>query len=422
MHPIRLLLAIALFGASATSQSLNTDLLVVDATATLFRVSPAGRIATVGTYGTAARPRAQAIVIDTDDRFAVLSVTANAPSPAAGHLLRVHLGTGVAQTIYNGLTMYSLTLDQDGHYLSGGVAHPTAPGSHLMRIDRQTAAVTTILSSFSSPTALTKDVRTGDWICAFPLVGVPFVARLDRTFTTIRSATASLVTLQESEATSDGAQVYFAGAFDVVRFDASGAQTVTPFYGPSGNPGQTGSIAVDRAPSGLAGQIVYLPEYRTNAYWIRACDAQGVVQASFGPFASPITGLAFDRGRNLASLLTAPPNDRALAVSFAGAGNRRYVVALSTSGIAPGVALADGRSIPLNVDPLTVASLSGVLAPLWTGNVGALDATGRGAAQLALNPLGASVRGARIWATAVVLDPIAPSGIAQVGTPLVLTL
>jgi hypothetical protein len=53
-----------------------------------------------------------------------------------------------------------------------------------------------------------------------------------------------------------------------------------------------------------------------------------------------------------------------------------------------------------------------------TGNHGYLSPAGEGVARLNLNPLGRAIRGIRLWAVAVVIDPGAPFGIATISKPV----
>jgi hypothetical protein len=97
-----------------------------------------------------------------------------------------------------------------------------------------------------------------------------------------------------------------------------------------------------------------------------------------------------------------------------------YVLAVSFSGVRPGVGLADGRRINLNVDTLTVLGLTGTLSPFLTGTAGRLSRSGGAAAKLDLSALGSGANGVLLWFLAATFDPRAPLGIKTITDPLVL--
>lgn len=108
-------------------------------------------------------------------------------------------------------------------------------------------------------------------------------------------------------------------------------------------------------------------------------------------------------------------------LDFPGEARRAYAAALSFSGIRPGLRLADGRSMLFNPDAISVASLLGHLAPYFRGQVGILDAQGRGQAVLDVSSL-PPLRGVSIWIQALTIHPAAPLGLATIADPVQLTL
>ena len=132
--------------------------------------------------------------------------------------------------------------------------------------------------------------------------------------------------------------------------------------------------------------------------------------------------MIFDKSRNLGPELVQAPNHRRIQISFPGDGGKSYVLALSLTGCKPGIPLPDGRVIPLVPDKLTEATVRYVLPPLLTGNIGVLNTYDRALVTMNLNSLGSAVKGLRVWAAAITLDPAAPSGISQVSAPLLFVL
>jgi hypothetical protein len=126
--------------------------------------------------------------------------------------------------------------------------------------------------------------------------------------------------------------------------------------------------------------------------------------------------------RHLAWFMNAPPNGRSLKLDFPGEGGRPYVVAFGMSGTRPGVPLVDGRTIPLNVDGLTHASVHGGLGSVLAGTVGWLDAQGRASVVVDTNALGQALKGLRVWAVALLLDTLSPAGFSHILGPTVLTI
>ena len=96
--------------------------------------------------------------------------------------------------------------------------------------------------------------------------------------------------------------------------------------------------------------------------------------------------------------------------------------ALGISGCKPGFSLPDGRVVPTKPDNLTIATVQFPLPPLLTGNIGTLNAFDEAIVTLDLNRLGAAVKGFRLHAAALTIDPAAPSGIGQVANPLLFVL
>jgi len=93
----------------------------------------------------------------------------------------------------------------------------------------------------------------------------------------------------------------------------------------------------------------------------------------------------------------------------------RYVAALAL-GSTPGIQLPDGRTLPLNPDPLFVLSL-GQLGAIFTDSMGLLDSVGGGQVFLAIPDLTA-LRGLTIQAAFVVVNPRQPFGIGEISHPL----
>lgn len=102
--------------------------------------------------------------------------------------------------------------------------------------------------------------------------------------------------------------------------------------------------------------------------------------------------------------------------------NRSFLLAVSMSGVRPGMKLPDGRTIPLIMDNLAFLSVTLGLAPFVTGNVGTLDRTGLAVAKIDVSGIGKVLNGIRLWLCAVVIDGSAPLGIGVITDPKCLVL
>ena len=104
-------------------------------------------------------------------------------------------------------------------------------------------------------------------------------------------------------------------------------------------------------------------------------------------------------------------------VSFPESAGRPFVVGLSLDGVGPGTSLSDGRVIPINPDLLTILTMFGGIPGVMEHTAGYLDSAGRATTTIYPGPFG-SWHGQRLSVVAVVVDPTAPCGIAEISQPL----
>jgi hypothetical protein len=144
---------------------------------------------------------------------------------------------------------------------------------------------------------------------------------------------------------------------------------------------------------------------------------------SLGKLPSPDPRLIVRQGRrNLAPITGLGPGRAGLNVAFPGHAGRPYVVGLSATGTLPALPLQDGRVIPVAFDILTVFSIFGGVPGVMMNTVGVLDSSGRANMTLDFRNVAQSFRGQRLAACAVVLDPAAPSGLAEISPPIGITV
>jgi hypothetical protein len=305
--------------------------------------------------------------------------------------------------------------DQNGDYIvleaPGGAA-----AMALYKFDRTFTLMTLFAGSpLRIPISVTIDVDTGDFI-------VLDVGRLYR----IPPGGSSITTVGQfrvpvlGQVTQDLASGdFFAGSnlatepgAVIVRMTRTGTASTFLAFGF----GSCTAVAADRASAPRPQLAFGVPGTQAGVYFVDV-GTQAVTTLTRA------AGIRFsqlwaDRGRNLST--SSPATDRwAFHVDFPGEAGLAYALGLSLSGVRPGVKLPDGRRIPIQVDILTLLSVNGQLGALLSGHTGVLDPSG--AAQAVLNSAPA-LRGLRIWAVAVTLDPAAPLGLRTISDPVVLNL
>lgn len=151
-----------------------------------------------------------------------------------------------------------------------------------------------------------------------------------------------------------------------------------------------------------------------------ALDRQGVVTSTYATAGTTMPGRGFmvrvgDRAlarrapaRGLSFLTASFPFERGATIAFG----------ISFGGSRPGTPLVDGRTLPLNADVFTLLGLTNALPTVLGGMLQPADAQGRATATVDVRPFLAQLSGLRLTAIAVALDPRAPSGIAEISTPL----
>ena len=108
-----------------------------------------------------------------------------------------------------------------------------------------------------------------------------------------------------------------------------------------------------------------------------------------------------------------------LRVDYPDERGRPYVVPLSLLGARYGIPLPDGRTVPIANDHfLFYLSLLGQFGKIFTGTVGNLDSRGQAFVRLDVTGLNLPASGLRVTAVALVLDPLARSGVAEISLPV----
>lgn len=325
-----------------------------------------------------------------------------------------------------GMRPADIAVNQDGDYdlvTTSPILNRTGPS--LVRVDRGTMRVTTLLSGmfWLSPTAMSEDVETGEYVVA----DSQNILMPDRVFrlapdgsnvTTLAQLSGSIpLSLPEPDLVVDSVSgdVYMTVGDGVYRIDALGR--VLPFL-VGGLFKEARSISLDRASGQTPRMLVALGSSNTTqAEAIISIDVttgavmQTVVQS---PRLAQIRSIHLNQTRNITRSKQGA-GDWTLLYDFPTQPGRAWVTGLGISGTRPGFTI-NGRRVMLNVDALTAASASGALWPVVRGATGVLDANGRGASRIDVRGI-AGISGVRVWIQTFVLDPGAPGGIAIIADP-----
>jgi len=131
----------------------------------------------------------------------------------------------------------------------------------------------------------------------------------------------------------------------------------------------------------------------------------------------------FYRGRHIQTVRTG--RDRwTIRLSCPRHPNLSYVLVASLSGLRPGVPIGDGRRINLNPDTITYVTLHGLMPAIWSMGPGRLDARGEARGFLDVSSLWrpANGWGIPVWIAMAVVDPNAPTGLAYLPDTYVMRL
>lgn len=383
-------------------------------------VSPAGAVSTL-VMSLPATDVAESAIMDGNNRDVVVALTGRRISvarlmrvSAAGPILNtINLGTGGVAT--------DVVLGPEGDYVAIKLSVGSGP-TELLRVTRS-GVVSTILTGGVQPRALTIDIDTGDYIVADKTTGVSVtLLRVSPDGLRVRAFATLPVPVLSQIAQDVRSGDFFVACFatqanPILIGRVTGAGAVTTFRGGT-FPTFVAALHPDRA-SAANPSLVFSEQTAGTLSLLRAPLGPGAVSTIAPAIVGEFTHVAPHRGRNLVTVRRAS-GDWDVALDFPGEGGLGYALALSLTGVRPAIVLGDGRAIPLTVDAITVAGLNGSLAAVLSGDRGVLDASGRAAASLRTGSLG--LRGARVWLTAITIDPAAPLGIRTIADPRVIIL
>jgi len=358
---------------------------------------------------------------DFDDRtymIALLSKVIN------GSLLQLDRRGTILQTIQvlstnpqngGGMT-YDVDVDQNGDFIVA-VGFGGGPGNTgLFKVDR-TNKVTTISKSslFQDIVAVTPDVVSGNFLVMDQSVrGIMSVAPDGSAVTSIGRFG---VSVGQQIAQHKGSGDLYVGTFSstgalLLRMDLTGiASTFLTSGLVSGR-----AVFVDRSSAAQPRLIVGSAGTTSGFYFVDLATKAITTLTTTG--STSYSQIFPDR--EVGTVLRSPGRWE-ISLHFGGQAGNGYAIGLSLSGVQPGVGLPDGRRIFLNVDNLTALSLSGLLGPIFTQNVGNLNVFDRASAFLDVSAF-PGLKGIPVWLLTVTLNPSAPLGFQTIADPLRITL
>jgi hypothetical protein len=319
----------------------------------------------------------------------------------------------------------NVLVDHNGDYVFSG--QPKGIGWGLFRISGSTVSTIVTTAQMGLNVYLTaglrRDIDDGHYVfqCfggkslgAHPMISVA----PDGTFTTIAVNVTSVYTPNFEFAQDITSGDFFVGAKNdnrgaLIRVAKTGMATVV-----ASTPNDLYMyevVGADRA-SAAAPRLVH--PYRGVLYYT---DLTTFSVSTTYLNAVSVTPRCVDfyRGRNIQSVRTAT-RKYAIHFSFPHYPGKLYVAAMGFSGIRPGVLLNDGRRIALNPDALAVLTAGNRLPGLFNPGPGTLDSLGeaRGTLDVSFLPQ----LGLPVHVIAVVLDPLAPNGLAVIADPFVMII
>lgn len=201
------------------------------------------------------------------------------------------------------------------------------------------------------------------------------------------------------------------GTLNVLK---AGTKTATLVQNYAGQFGRVMAPCPDRASAARQSLVTAAP-YKVGSYdGIWRIDVATSVATKLASVPRDLHRCIPAYGRNIQSVATTK-GKWDVHVSFPGHAGKPFLLALSASGPRNGVPLPDGRTIPLLVDQVTVASVTTGIPGIVNGNLGrTLDGNAEALVRINLLPLGSVVNGLRVWLCALVLDSQAPIGIAEI--------
>ncbi len=393
------LTAFLIASPSLSAQPYGTDLLASTTGSILLRIGPTGAVKTVTTW----KGGLNMVAMANNNRDVIVAQRTSAPS-----ILVVDTNLNqVVKTLWSGPPIAEpdyLNPTHTGDYL-------VASNTDLFLLKPDGSSITTVRSGspFQNLQGVIQDVATGHYAAGDLSVHAIFMVAGDGVVVTTYSL-ASMNPFSITQDHRDGALIVGNGGGRRVHRVDTGIGTIKTIFSASGN---FNAICFDRWSGN--GEIV------SGTTVIYRFDIHGTVVTTHRNIPSINSGLCFDKGRNVVPVKIGSPNHYSIDLNFPGYTGKSYALGLSITGFTPGIPIG-GRVIQLVPDDVLGLSLKGALFPLLKNNIGVLDTFDRATVTLDLRIFRELLRGLRIWAVAVVLDPQAPNSIGVISKPRVIVM
>jgi hypothetical protein len=362
---------------------------------------------------------------------------------------------GTATTIFDNTgTAYDMAMDIDNKSLWFGQSG--SPGG-LFKVDLTTLAVTTIIQDtmtlstprdmvmnqdgdlvFTSATAIYKysgstittittapstatnwygglevDIDTGKYVLQAKNSPYALIAIDDAgTITTLGTGGSPRYSITQDIRTGD----WYQGSFSSLYLLKQGTSTFVQVT-LTGGAAYYYALACDRA-SAAKPRIVSLHNNGASTSRLNYTDlasyAVTLTTLNFGIYNYETE---FFRGNDLCTAKTGP-GKWAINLSLPGEAGMNYVMALSLTGVRPGIPLPDGRRINLALDGLTILTIQNLIPGIFNPGPGALSATGQATGKLDVSGL-PPLSGVRVWIEALV---VGKGSIGTIVDPVGITL
>ncbi len=394
MKPVLSFLAAALVAGAASAQFDSGDFFVATSNG-VYAVDRA--TSTTATLTTLDVVRTAAWVgVDHDNESAVAIVN----SLATSHFLRLRPGSPPTTLTSLPIWAQGATTDQTSHWLIVGPTGSTSPTSQMLRY-RGTSVVdpvTPVKNYNYRLSAITANDDAGDYIATTTTGGTLLRLQLGTYVPGVLASGYGSIVDIDYDQKRGGAYFVTTAATDNIRFRHRNGVTKFATW-----PGARGLVVDD-----LTGDV-----YVHDQDSIVKFDAAGAIArtwtvAAFGS----IQSIALQGSRKLRGGLnnTSKPGSRFQVVGeFPGSPNRPYALGLGISGMRPGVALPDGRTINILPDVVTVLSVNGLLGTATQGFAGTTSTYGQFLASFSLPKVPSTFP--PIVVAGVVFDPAFPGGL-----------
>jgi len=363
------------------------------------------------------------VTMDADNRTYVLAMS-DTNQPAG--FIRVDAGGNVLNTfrVTNAMTITAdVTLDTNGDYIVLESVGASTFTNALYRVDRSGNVTATLWmpSGFFPSLGVTLDGDTGDYLVGLRGFTSNQIFRVKPNGSGGVLAGTTNVPLRNQLAFErrNGNTVIGAwpnaGPGAAVLLSMSGAGAVTTILASGLNSGEC--VHPERASAANYRYIVGSDPPNSGIFFV---DGQTTAITTLHASQSYVyRHVAPNRGRNI-GVIQRTPTRWELNLNFPGEAGLTWAIGLSVTGTRPAAPIPGGRNVPIAIDPITVASVSGLLTGVLIKNAGTLDVNDNDTTFIDVTGLG--IPSVNVWAVVLTLDPNAPNGIRTIADSVLIKI